>query len=85
MILVTGTGRSGTHYTAVVMQKLGLDIPHEAVGKDGASSWKHIVSGTSLRRQWPEYLVYFLLTRREMLLLQRRRRPLFFQDLINLL
>ena len=33
MILVTGTGRSGTHYTAVVMQKLGLDIPHEAVGR----------------------------------------------------
>lgn len=46
MILVTGTGRSGTHYTAVVMQKLGLDIPHEAVGKDGSASWKHIVSGT---------------------------------------
>jgi len=46
MILVTGTGRSGTHYTAVVMQKLGLDIPHEEVGKDGTSSWKHIVSGT---------------------------------------
>ena len=46
MILVTGTGRSGTHYTSIVMQKLGLDIPHEAVGKDGASSWKHIVSGT---------------------------------------
>ena len=46
MILVTGTGRSGTHYTAVVMQRLGLDIPHEAVGRDGASSWKHIVSGT---------------------------------------
>jgi hypothetical protein len=46
MILVTGTGRSGTHYTAVVMQKLGLDIPHEAVGRDGAASWKHIVSGT---------------------------------------
>ncbi len=46
MILVTGTGRSGTHYTAIVMQKLGLDIPHEAIGKDGASSWKHIVSGT---------------------------------------
>ncbi len=46
MILITGTGRSGTHYTAAVMQRLGLDIPHEAVGRDGASSWKHIVSGT---------------------------------------
>jgi hypothetical protein len=46
MILITGTGRSGTHYTASVLQKIGRDVPHEAVGKDGASSWKHIVSGT---------------------------------------
>lgn len=46
MILVTGCGRSGTHYTARLLQQLGLDIPHEAVGKDGAASWKHTASGT---------------------------------------
>lgn len=25
---------------------MGLDIPHEAVGKDGAASWKHTAAGT---------------------------------------
>ncbi len=46
MILVTGTGRSGTHYIAKVLKELGYDVPHESVGRDGAASWKHIVSGT---------------------------------------
>lgn len=45
MILVTGCGRSGTHYVARVMQAMGLDVGHEAIGKDGCVSWKHIVSG----------------------------------------
>ena len=46
MLLITGCGRSGTHYTARLLQEMGLDVPHERVGKDGAASWKHIVSGT---------------------------------------
>lgn len=46
MLLVTGTGRSGTHYTSELLKQLGYDVPHESVGKDGAASWKHIVSGT---------------------------------------
>jgi hypothetical protein len=29
-----------------LMCAMGYDIPHEKVGKDGAASWKHIVSGT---------------------------------------
>jgi len=45
MLLITGCGRSGTHYTARLLQEMGLDVPHERVGKDGAASWKHIVSG----------------------------------------
>lgn len=45
MLLVTGTGRSGTHYTSELLKQMGYDVPHEAVGKDGAASWKHIVSG----------------------------------------
>jgi len=45
MLLVTACGRSGTHFTARVLQEMGLDVPHEEVGKDGAASWKHIVSG----------------------------------------
>ena len=45
MLLVTGTGRSGTHFTSELLKQMGYDVPHEAVGKDGAASWKHIVSG----------------------------------------
>lgn len=45
-ILITGCGRSGTHYTSALLKAMGLDVPHEAVGKDGAASWKHVVSGT---------------------------------------
>lgn len=25
---------------------MGLDVPHESVGRDGAASWKHVVSGS---------------------------------------
>lgn len=46
MLLVTGCGRSGTHYTSELLKRLGLDVPHERVGRNGAASWKHIVSGT---------------------------------------
>jgi len=38
-ILFTGCARSGTKYTAQLMQLLGLDIGHEKMGKDGISSW----------------------------------------------
>ncbi len=46
MLLVTGTGRSGTHFTSQLLTEMGYDVPHESVGEDGAASWKHIVSGT---------------------------------------
>ncbi len=45
MLLITGCGRSGTHYTARILQEMGLDIPHETVGKDGTASWKHTAPG----------------------------------------
>jgi len=45
MLLITAVGRSGTHYTARLLQAMGLDVPHEAVGRDGAASWKHITTG----------------------------------------
>jgi hypothetical protein len=38
-VLVTGCGRSGTKYTAFVLQRLGLDAPHEKLGRDGICSW----------------------------------------------
>lgn len=38
-VLITGCGRSGTKYIAFVLRRLGLDAPHESVGKDGSVSW----------------------------------------------
>jgi hypothetical protein len=41
MMLICGCGRSGTKYTATVLQRLGLDVGHERLGKDGivSSMW----------------------------------------------
>jgi hypothetical protein len=38
-VLVTGCGRSGTKYAAFVLRRLGLDVPHERLGRDGTASW----------------------------------------------
>ena len=45
-LLVTGCGRSGTAYAAVVWHAVGLDVrhempvpPHGTMGKDGIASW----------------------------------------------
>ena len=45
-LLVTGCGRSGTAYAAVVWRAVGLDVrhempvpPHGTMGKDGIASW----------------------------------------------
>lgn len=38
-LLVTGCGRSGTKYISFVCRRLGLDIPHEKLGRDGIASW----------------------------------------------
>jgi len=38
MLLITGSGRSGTAYITRVLQRCGLDVKHEAVGKDGSVS-----------------------------------------------
>jgi len=45
MFLVTGTPRSGTHYTAAVLREMGLRVRHEEIDADGTVSWKHIGSG----------------------------------------
>jgi hypothetical protein len=39
LLLVTGCGRSGTKYISFVLRRLGLDVPHERLGHDGASGW----------------------------------------------
>ena len=38
-IIIIGTGRSGTAYTAKLLRGFGLDIGHETMGSDGISSW----------------------------------------------
>jgi hypothetical protein len=38
-VLITGCGRSGTKFTALLLQGLGLDVGHEQLGADGVSSW----------------------------------------------
>ena len=44
-VLITGHGRSGTGYTTQLLQAVGLDVGHEAIGLDGAVSWPHIADG----------------------------------------
>jgi hypothetical protein len=39
-ILVTGCGRSGTHYITTVLRVLGLDVGHEVMRRDGMVNWE---------------------------------------------
>jgi hypothetical protein len=39
LLLVTGAGRSGTKYVCFVLRRLGLDVRHERIGRDGIASW----------------------------------------------
>jgi hypothetical protein len=43
-VLVTGCGRSGTRYTTFLFRRLGLDVLHERLGRDGIASWTMAVS-----------------------------------------
>jgi hypothetical protein len=38
-LLVTGCARSGTQFSAVLFDQLGLGIGHEKMGRDGIASW----------------------------------------------
>jgi hypothetical protein len=38
-VLITGCGRSGTKYITFALQRLGLDVRHERMGRDGIASW----------------------------------------------
>jgi hypothetical protein len=43
LLLVTGSGRSGTKYVCFVLRRLGLDVRHERMGRDGIASWSMAV------------------------------------------
>jgi len=47
-LLITGCGRSGTTYISDVMQKCGVNLPHEDVGIAGTVSWFSTYRGLSL-------------------------------------
>ena len=42
-LLITGCGRSGTKYITFVMRRLGLDVRHERMGRDGIASWYMVI------------------------------------------
>ncbi len=44
-VLITGHGRSGTGYTAKLLQSHGIDVGHEVHGTEGIVSWPHITQG----------------------------------------
>lgn len=44
-VLVTGCGRSGTHFTTRLLQALGLRVNHERLGPDGSVDWHLGVRG----------------------------------------
>ena len=46
-LLITGCGRSGTKYASFALQRLGLEVPHERLGRDGISSWTMAVTAES--------------------------------------
>jgi hypothetical protein len=39
LVLVTGCARSATRYVTFVLRRLGLDVGHERIGRDGVASW----------------------------------------------
>ena len=43
MILITGIGRSGTKYTATLLQKARISVGHEMLLSDGIVCWKHAI------------------------------------------
>lgn len=43
IVLVTGTGRSGTKYTSSCLQQGGVEAFHEILGRDGVVCWKHLM------------------------------------------
>lgn len=57
-LLITGCGRSGTSYIAKVLNKSGIDCPHEGVGSAGTVSWFSTYRGLSLTHHLAPDLVF---------------------------
>jgi len=52
MIAVVGCGHSGTFHISEVFQRIGVDIRHEQVGRDGVAGWNYT---HLLREQFPDF------------------------------
>jgi len=55
----TGFPRGGTHYAALVMQKLGFKVEAEMMGKEGTSDWRLILTLSSRIDANDKNLVFF--------------------------
>lgn len=51
LLLVAAFPRSGTKYTAGILQQAGLDINHEVLREDGSVSWFHILFDNEIKYQ----------------------------------
>jgi hypothetical protein len=57
-LLITSTGRSGTKYTAQVLQQLGYNVTHDdadKIGSDGAVSWP---LATNAEQSYPDWVAH---------------------------
>ena len=51
LLLIAAFPRSGTKYTAKILQQVGLDINHEVLRADGSVSWFHILFDEEIKYQ----------------------------------
>lgn len=55
MIKIIGCARSGTEYTAKVLQNIGVDVRHEELGADGIIDWRLTKPGPQTLYPFPVY------------------------------
>ena len=51
-MLITGTGRSGTHHISNVLKLKGFDVCHEHICADGSVSWAYAVYDSENKYVW---------------------------------
>jgi hypothetical protein len=56
-VLVTGLGGAGTHAVANKLTALGMDMPHERLGSDGAVCWFYASNNILIGATYPHHAV----------------------------
>jgi len=61
-VVIVGCGRSGTYYMREVMKRFGLHVGHEAMGRNGISSWYEVSDQRSkdIREYFQGHKCYYL-------------------------